>query len=131
MSDALKHECGIAQIRLLKPLEFYKEKCMNLDGIKSDLTARIGGLQRELHRAKKMNQKLSARLEELGELDQVSEASSSSDREQAVSSEPASGQQAPKQTASKPKNSQKQSPTTQKPTTKSPNQPESPKIQAD
>ncbi|RAJ17746.1 amidophosphoribosyltransferase [Olleya aquimaris] len=26
MSDALKHECGIAQIRLLKPLEFYKEK---------------------------------------------------------------------------------------------------------
>lgn len=26
MSDALKHECGIAQIRLLKPLDFYKEK---------------------------------------------------------------------------------------------------------
>ena len=26
MSDALKHECGIAVIRLLKPLEFYKEK---------------------------------------------------------------------------------------------------------
>ncbi|WGD35915.1 amidophosphoribosyltransferase [Olleya sp. YS] len=26
MSDALKHECGIAQIRLLKPLEFYKKK---------------------------------------------------------------------------------------------------------
>jgi len=26
MSDALKHECGIAFIRLLKPLEFYKEK---------------------------------------------------------------------------------------------------------
>lgn len=26
MSDAIKHECGIAQIRLLKPLEFYKEK---------------------------------------------------------------------------------------------------------
>lgn len=26
MSDALKHECGIALIRLLKPLEFYKEK---------------------------------------------------------------------------------------------------------
>jgi len=26
MSDALKHECGIAHIRLLKPLEFYKEK---------------------------------------------------------------------------------------------------------
>ena len=26
MSDALKHECGIAQIRLLKPLEYYKEK---------------------------------------------------------------------------------------------------------
>ena len=26
MSDALKHECGIAQLRLLKPLEFYKEK---------------------------------------------------------------------------------------------------------
>mgnify|MGYP001369245116 FL=1 len=26
MSDAIKHECGIAHIRLLKPLEFYKEK---------------------------------------------------------------------------------------------------------
>ncbi|MBU2950434.1 amidophosphoribosyltransferase [Tamlana agarivorans] len=26
MSDALKHECGIAVIRLLKPLEYYKEK---------------------------------------------------------------------------------------------------------
>ncbi len=26
MSDALKHECGIAFLRLLKPLEFYKEK---------------------------------------------------------------------------------------------------------
>jgi amidophosphoribosyltransferase len=26
MSDALKHECGIAMIRLLKPLSFYKEK---------------------------------------------------------------------------------------------------------
>lgn len=26
MSDKLKHECGIALIRLLKPLEFYKEK---------------------------------------------------------------------------------------------------------
>lgn len=26
MSDALKHECGIAQLRLLKPLDFYKEK---------------------------------------------------------------------------------------------------------
>ena len=26
MSDPLKHECGIALIRLLKPLEFYKEK---------------------------------------------------------------------------------------------------------
>jgi len=26
MSDALKHECGIAMIRLLKPLEFYKKK---------------------------------------------------------------------------------------------------------
>jgi amidophosphoribosyltransferase len=26
MSDAIKHECGIAQIRLLKPLEFYKKK---------------------------------------------------------------------------------------------------------
>ncbi len=26
MSDAFKHECGIALIRLLKPLEFYKEK---------------------------------------------------------------------------------------------------------
>ena len=26
MSDALKHECGIAFIRLLKPLEYYKKK---------------------------------------------------------------------------------------------------------
>jgi len=26
MSDAIKHECGIALIRLLKPLDFYKEK---------------------------------------------------------------------------------------------------------
>ena len=26
MSDAIKHECGIAYLRLLKPLEFYKEK---------------------------------------------------------------------------------------------------------
>ncbi len=26
MSDAIKHECGIAIIRLLKPLEYYKEK---------------------------------------------------------------------------------------------------------
>ena len=26
MSDDLKHECGIAMVRLLKPLEYYKEK---------------------------------------------------------------------------------------------------------
>jgi amidophosphoribosyltransferase len=26
MSDAIKHECGIALLRLLKPLDFYKEK---------------------------------------------------------------------------------------------------------
>lgn len=26
MSDALKHECGIALLRLLKPLDYYKEK---------------------------------------------------------------------------------------------------------
>ncbi|MFD0990415.1 amidophosphoribosyltransferase [Mariniflexile jejuense] len=26
MSDSIKHECGIAVLRLLKPLEFYKEK---------------------------------------------------------------------------------------------------------
>lgn len=26
MSDAIKHECGIALVRLLKPLEFYKKK---------------------------------------------------------------------------------------------------------
>ncbi|PQJ21925.1 amidophosphoribosyltransferase [Tenacibaculum sp. SG-28] len=26
MSDTLKHECGIAMVRLLKPLEYYKEK---------------------------------------------------------------------------------------------------------
>ena len=26
MSDAIKHECGIALLRLKKPLEYYKEK---------------------------------------------------------------------------------------------------------
>jgi len=26
MSDAIKHECGIALVRLLKPLEFYQKK---------------------------------------------------------------------------------------------------------
>ena len=26
MSDSIKHECGIALIRLLKPLSFYQEK---------------------------------------------------------------------------------------------------------
>ena len=26
MSDKIKHECGIALIRLLKPLEYYQEK---------------------------------------------------------------------------------------------------------
>lgn len=26
MSDTIKHECGIAQVRLLKPLDYYKEK---------------------------------------------------------------------------------------------------------
>src|SRR5699024_7200835 len=26
MSDTIKHECGIAQLRLLKPLEYYKQK---------------------------------------------------------------------------------------------------------
>lgn len=26
MSDAIQHECGIAHIRLLKPLDFYKKK---------------------------------------------------------------------------------------------------------
>ena len=26
MSDAIKHECGIALVRLLKPLDFYQEK---------------------------------------------------------------------------------------------------------
>ncbi|CEN33327.1 hypothetical protein CCAN12_40002 [Capnocytophaga canimorsus] len=26
MSDNIKHECGIAMVRLLKPLSFYKEK---------------------------------------------------------------------------------------------------------
>ena len=26
MSDAIKHECGISLIRLLKPLDYYKEK---------------------------------------------------------------------------------------------------------
>ena len=29
MSDALKHECGIALLRLLKPLSYYKEKYGN------------------------------------------------------------------------------------------------------
>jgi amidophosphoribosyltransferase len=33
MSDALKHECGIALIRLLKPLEFYKENITAFYGI--------------------------------------------------------------------------------------------------
>ena len=28
MSDELKHECGIAHIRLLKSLDFYKKKNM-------------------------------------------------------------------------------------------------------
>ena len=26
MSDSIKHECGIALIRLLKPIDFYKKK---------------------------------------------------------------------------------------------------------
>ena len=26
MSDPIKHECGIALVRLLKPLSYYKEK---------------------------------------------------------------------------------------------------------
>ena len=26
MSDAVKHECGVAMLRLLKPLEFYQKK---------------------------------------------------------------------------------------------------------
>ncbi len=26
MSDAIKHECGIALVRLLKPLQYYKDK---------------------------------------------------------------------------------------------------------
>ena len=26
MTEALKHECGIAMIRLLKPLEYYQQK---------------------------------------------------------------------------------------------------------
>jgi amidophosphoribosyltransferase len=30
MSDALKHECGIALVRLLKPLEYYKENTVLL-----------------------------------------------------------------------------------------------------
>ncbi len=29
MSDAIKHECGIAHIRLLKPLDYYKKKIRN------------------------------------------------------------------------------------------------------
>jgi len=27
MSDSIKHECGIAMIRLLKPVDFYLKKC--------------------------------------------------------------------------------------------------------
>ena len=26
MSDSIKHECGVAMLRLLKPLEYYQEK---------------------------------------------------------------------------------------------------------
>jgi len=26
MSDAIKHECGIAMVRMLKPLQYYKDK---------------------------------------------------------------------------------------------------------
>ena len=26
MSEQIKHECGLAVVRLLKPLEYYKEK---------------------------------------------------------------------------------------------------------
>ena len=26
MSDAIKHECGVAMLRLLKPLKFYQKK---------------------------------------------------------------------------------------------------------
>ncbi len=26
MSDAIKHECGVALVRLRKPLEYYREK---------------------------------------------------------------------------------------------------------
>ena len=26
MSDSIKHECGIALIRLLKPIDYYKKK---------------------------------------------------------------------------------------------------------
>ena len=26
MSDAIKHECGVAMVRLLKPLDYYREK---------------------------------------------------------------------------------------------------------
>ena len=26
MSDAIKHECGIAMVRLLKPLDYYRQK---------------------------------------------------------------------------------------------------------
>ena len=29
MSDQIKHECGIAMLRLLKPLEYYQEKYGN------------------------------------------------------------------------------------------------------
>ena len=29
MSDPIKHECGVAFIRLLKPLEYYQEKYGN------------------------------------------------------------------------------------------------------
>ena len=31
MSDQLNHECGLALIRLLKPLDFYKKKIWNIN----------------------------------------------------------------------------------------------------
>lgn len=29
--EELKHECGVAMIRLLKPLEYYEKKIRNMD----------------------------------------------------------------------------------------------------
>ena len=34
MSDAIKHECGIALVRLKEPLQFYKNKYKMAEGFR-------------------------------------------------------------------------------------------------